>query len=34
MDYVKMKELEGEINHSEKCWRSFIECLGMKNVNY
>lgn len=27
MDYVKKKELEGEINHSEKCWRCFIESL-------
>lgn len=27
MDYVKKEDLEGEINHSEKCWRSFIECL-------
>lgn len=27
MDYVKKKELAGEINHSEKRWRSFIECL-------
>lgn len=34
MDYVKMKELEGEINHSEKGWRSFIECLRDEKVNY
>lgn len=30
MDYVKKKELAGEINRSEKCWRSFIERLRNK----